>query len=71
MAIYLNPKWIVGRTIVRVDLNAARVPDGAKGTRMLHNPVIHLDNGASIVFMTEEDPEGGDYGVAIIYRPAR
>lgn len=64
----LNPAWIVGRTIAAVEMNAARVPDGP-GYRTMHNPTVTLDNGAKLFFLTEEDPNGGEYGVDIGYVP--
>lgn len=64
---YFNPKWVRGRTIVDVIMNTTTIREGALSMQM-HNPCFVLDNGAEIVFMAEEDPEGGEYGVQPIYR---
>jgi hypothetical protein len=45
----LNPRWIVGKTVARVDLNS--FDDGRAGTA--HGPVIHFTDGSSISFSTE------------------
>lgn len=60
---YLNPKWVEGRTIKEFRPGAYM----SYGVRM-HNPTIVLDNGAEIVFLAEEDPAGGEYGIMPIYR---
>lgn len=60
-----NPKWIIGRKVVRVEMNAFdNAPYG-----QAHNPRIYFDNGASIAFVTEELESGSDYGTAIVYSP--
>lgn len=57
-----NSKWLVGKTIARVDMHPfAR---NADGTGTAHDPTIHFTDGSSIVFMTEET-EVDRYGTAI------
>lgn len=63
-----NPKWLLGRTIVAVEMNTARVrPANGGEARTMHQPVIFLDNGASIGFTVEEHPDGAEYGIDIGY----
>ena len=63
-----NPKWLIGRTITRVDMHTQRVLDnGGPRYRTMHFPVITLDNGAELSFFVEEDPNGAEYGVDFIY----
>lgn len=62
-----NPRWVVGRRITAVRLNATRASNGST----MHEPEIELDNGALLRFLTEEDPDGAEYGVAIIYLKPR
>jgi hypothetical protein len=59
-----NPKWIIGRTIVAVDMKP--FSDGRGGT--VHDPAFTLDNGAKVSFITEETYDR-DYGVNILYLP--
>jgi hypothetical protein len=40
----LNPKWIIGRKIVAVDMNPFKGENGITA----HAPVITFDNGARI-----------------------
>lgn len=63
-----NPQWLIGRTITAVDMHTYRVPDGPDGSyRTMHDPTITLDNGVALKFITEEHPDGAEYGVDIIY----
>lgn len=62
-----NPKWIIGRTIVGVDMRRFSTGRTSYGT-VAHDPVITFDNGAVIYFTTEET-EIGEYGTAITYVP--
>lgn len=41
-----------------------------RGRQVAHDPVIFLDNGASLSF-TVEETDGGEYGVCINYHPRR
>jgi hypothetical protein len=61
---YFDKRWIIGRTIVAVDLN----PTAAGGDRpwKIHDPVFTLDNGAELVFVVEEGEY--EYGVTPIVR---
>lgn len=59
-----NPKWILGRTIVAVEMNPRLGRNG--GTQMAHDPVIRLDNGATLQFHVEETDDLM-YGVDILY----
>src|SRR5688572_20579923 len=81
----LNPKWLIGRTIVAVDLGAHYPtqttgsihddkPLGERQVRdygKMHQPEITLDNGARLRFHTEEHPEGHEYGTKVLYIPAK
>ena len=58
-----NPRWIVGKTVARVDMNPW---DSGKGNQA-HSPVIHFTDGSSIRFVTEET-EIGEYGTAVVYQ---
>lgn len=64
-----NPNWIIGRRIVGVEMNPFPARD--LNNTMAHDPVITLDNGAKLRFMTEET-QTDDYGVRILYvKPRR
>ena len=58
----LNPKWVVGKRIVAVETNP--FDDGRGG--IAHDPVIKLEGGACLSFVTVET-EVGEYGTDIIY----
>jgi hypothetical protein len=60
-----NPKWIIGRKIIAVEMH----PFEGENHLTAHAPVITLDNGARIFFVTEETGLS-EYGTAICYRPA-
>lgn len=66
MSTLATSRLLEGRRIVGFEAN--RFPDGRGGTA--HRPVIVLDNGARLTFVTEET-EIGDYGVACVYHPPR
>lgn len=56
-----------GRRIVKVEMNAFR--DGRRGRNSYaHDPIIYLDDGTQIGFVTEET-EVGVYGVDLIIIP--
>ena len=55
-----NTKHLIGRTITAVDFRP--FPNGAGVTA--HDPILTLDNGRKLYFITEET-ETGDYGVKI------
>lgn len=60
-----NPKWIVGKTIARVDMrmfDMSREFHGAKA----HDPLITFTDGSSITFVTQETGTG-EYGTDISY----
>jgi hypothetical protein len=59
-----DPKWIVGKTIARVEMNPF---DAGGGRGTAHDPAIYFTDGTRITFMAQELEEDG-YGVAIIYR---
>lgn len=61
-----NPKWIVGKSVARVEMNPF---DDGQG-RKAHDPRIWFTDGSSIAFTTEET-EVGEYGTNISYSPAR
>jgi len=57
---------LVGRSIVDVDFRAFRARPEQKGDRtMAHAPVLILDNGDRVHFMTEET-DVGEYGTCIL-----
>jgi hypothetical protein len=57
-------RLLVGRKIA--NFNHGKVPNGRDGSA--HIPVIVLDNGATLEFVTEET-DLGFYGVRILYFP--
>lgn len=67
-----NPKWIIGRTIVAVEMNPFRASDDPSVHRVLYSPIFTLDNGAELRFVTEESDDVAEYGTAIVYlKPER
>ncbi len=54
-------RYLLGRTIVAVDLNEFEDDEGGKCT----DPVIVLDNGSQLRFVVQEAPGVGEYGVCI------
>ena len=66
----LNPKLLVGRKIVRVEMHP-HVEGNGTDARTMHDPIIYLDDGSSLAFLAEEHPEGAEYGVHIIRRRKR
>lgn len=60
-----NPRWIIGRTIVGVELHTFNGREA--GYEAAHRPEITLDNGAKLFFLGEET-DYGEYGVTLIYR---
>ena len=65
-ALRFDPRWIVGKTVARVEMHP--VSDGRGGTS--HNPVITFTDGSFIRFETEET-EDLLYGTMIVYRKAQ
>lgn len=64
-----NPRWIVGKTVAKVEMNSFEAaPDVNR--RLAHDPRVTFTDGSSIRFVTQET-EVGEYGVEIVYRPAR
>jgi hypothetical protein len=57
---------LVGRKIIAVDF---RPFDDGKGGKA-HDPVITLDNGRRVFFITEES-ESGDYGTKMLISDPR
>lgn len=64
MSTSASARLLVGRMIVTYD--ARPFPD--RQGRTAHRPVITLDNGARLIFVTEET-DTGDYGVCAVYVP--
>jgi hypothetical protein len=63
----VSARQLVGRRIVGFQANAYR--NGEFG--IIHHPVIFLDDGTKLFFITEEDGRNGaDYGTTIIKAPA-
>jgi hypothetical protein len=60
-----NPRHVIGRRIVAVEMNTVKVKDEGYGGRM-HDPRITLDDGSTLRFVVEEHPEGAEYGVNIV-----
>ena len=65
----MNPRMvsareIAGKRIVGFEPGAYPAGEGAFRT-VMHQPRIHLDDGSFLYFVTEEEPDGGDYGVFI------
>lgn len=57
---------LIGRTIVDVEWRAFRArPQDKSDRKMAHDPVLILDNGARVHFMTEET-DVGEYGTCIL-----
>lgn len=67
-----DAKKLVGRRITEVRMNGAWEGGGGGGYGRvyMHNPVIVLDDGTELVFVVEEHPDGGEYGVDIVRRKA-
>jgi hypothetical protein len=61
-------RLLVGRTIVAVDLRPFSAEIAGEPGVMAHDPILTLDNGARITFLTEET-ECGSYGVKPLYHP--
>jgi hypothetical protein len=60
----LNPKHLVGKRIVRVDMRPFKTGDrGAE--RTCHDPLIELDDGSVLRFWVEETESGDTYGIGI------
>lgn len=70
MSVNASKRLLVGRTITGFDtrkFRADRHGTVRAGTAMwAHNPIITLDNGATLTFSVEET-EHGDYGVRVFY----
>lgn len=66
-----NPKWIVGKTIERVEMNPFKAGSDENPRMLAHAPRIHFSDGSWIYFHTEET-EVGEYGTDIGYaKPKR
>lgn len=71
MSMPFNPRWLLGRTIVAVELNRFRARESPDDRTMTSNPTLFLDNGASLSFFVDET-DGDGYGISLIYTsPAR
>jgi hypothetical protein len=62
-----NPKWIVGKTVDRIEMRPFKCGPGAS-QRTAHDPIIWFTDGSSISFVTEETE--GDCGTEIVYWPS-
>ncbi len=60
-----NPKWIVGKTVARVDMNP--FSDGKGSTTF--RPYIMFTDGSRVWFSTDET-EVGEYGISVGYSSA-
>lgn len=61
-----NPRWLLGRTIVAVEMNPFRARESADDRTMTSDPVLFLDNGACLSFFVDET-DGDSYGVRLNY----
>ena len=67
----LNPRWLIGRKIVKVEMQPFQArPNEGRLSPVAHDPVIWLDNGAHLTFTTEET-ECGVYGTSISYHKGK
>jgi hypothetical protein len=57
-------RLLVGRKIVGFELNSWKDENGTH-----YNPIITLDNGASISFSVTETESGAEYGAEPSYHP--
>jgi hypothetical protein len=64
-----QPRWLVGRTIVRYE-NNADPENPTSGGGPSHDPTIFFDDGSSIAFIAEELESGDGYGIFPVYRAA-
>lgn len=64
-----NPKWIIGKTIAKVDMRPFEAGEYARMSTA-HDPIITFTDGSRIWFTTEET-EVGAYGTAIGYAPGK
>jgi hypothetical protein len=60
----VSAREIVGKRIVAFRPNSYLAGEGEMKTTM-HEPSIVLDDGSVLFFMTEEHPDGADYGVYV------
>lgn len=63
-----NPKWIIGKTVAKVDMRVFRKEEFGRSTAT--DPIIIFTDGSRITFTTQET-EIGTYGTAINYYPSR
>ena len=61
----LNPAWLVGKTIERVEMNPYPAREHYSG--VAHNPVIYFTDGSVIRAMAQETD--WEPGVGLIYSP--
>lgn len=66
----INPKHLIGRRIVAVDMRPFKT--GPRGhERTCHDPCVTLDDGSVLTFAVEETEEGASYGVDIVRQISR
>lgn len=63
-----NPRWLIGRTITGATVRSYRARPGSSDTSRAHQWRLFLDNGAELVFVTEET-DSDSYGVDVVYLP--
>lgn len=61
-----NPRWILGKTVARVEMNPFQKSLHGERHGVAHDPRIIFTDGSSIAFSTEET-EVGSYGTSISY----
>lgn len=65
----LNPKWLAGKTIAKVEMHPFQARPGNDRT-VAHDPTITFTDGSQLRFFAEET-EIGEYGVDLLYIPAK
>jgi hypothetical protein len=65
-AVNFNPKWIIGKTVARVEMNAEPAREASADKTLMHSPCITFTDGSRITF-TAEESDFGRYGVDIDY----
>jgi len=64
-----NPKWIIGKTVVSVDMRPFDKGDEFPDHQKAYDPLIYFSDGSYITFTTDETGTG-EYGLHINYHKA-
>lgn len=62
MARSVSARELIGKRIIGFDPGTSVAGSGVS-KRTMHDPRIYLDDGSVLLFVTEEHPEDGEYGV--------